>query len=160
MKMLKKIAFISLLILFANCGEAQVVKKPSVNRTELVKFAKTYLGTSYCYGGSNPAQGFDCSGFVSYVFGHFDIQLPRVSREYKLLGVEKKPEEFQVGDILLFYGYKDSNHIGHVGIICEANGMDSKFIHSSSGKVYGVTISDLNSKHYTKRFYKCISVIP
>ena len=157
--MLKNLAFISLLIFFTSSLQAQVVKKTSVNRTELVEYAKTFLGTSYCYAGSTPSKGFDCSGFVSYVFNHFDIQLPRSSKDYKHLGVEKKPAEFQVGDILLFYGYKDRDRIGHVGIICEANGMDSKFIHSSSGKANGVTISELSSKHYSERFYKCISVI-
>jgi hypothetical protein len=49
--------------------------------------------------------------------------------------------------------------VGHVGIICEANGMQSKFIHSSSGKAMGVTISELGSDMYTRRFYKCISVL-
>jgi len=70
-----------------------------------------------------------------------------------------KPEEFKVGDILVFYGYKDSKHIGHVGIICEADGMNSKFIHASSGKAMCVTISNLSSEGYKKRFYKCIDVI-
>jgi len=64
-----------------------------------------------------------------------------------------------VGDILVFYGYKDNTRVGHVGIICEADGMNSKFIHASSGKVREVTISELNSTHYTNRFYKCIDVI-
>ena len=158
--MLKTLSFLFLLILFTNSVQAQIVEESSVNRTELVEYAKTYLGTSYFYGGTDPSKGFDCSGFVSFVFSHFDIQLPRVSREFKSVGVDIAPEEFKIGDILLFYGYKDRDRIGHVGIICEADGMNSKFIHSSSGKAHGVTISELNSKHYSKRFYKCVRVIP
>jgi len=79
--------------------------------------------------------------------------------EYKSIGKTLKPNEFKVGDILVFYGYNDSSVIGHVGIICEANGMKSRFIHSSSGKDYGVTISNLDSKGYHRRFYKCINVL-
>lgn len=168
--MLKKLFFISVMILFTNCLQAQdnayqtvaknqVITKVGINRTELIELAKTYLGTIYRYGGSTPSQGFDCSGFVCYVFNHFNIKLPRVSREYKLLGAAKKPEEFKVGDVLIFYGYLDRNHIGHLGIICEANGMKSKFIHASSGKANAVTISQLNSGQYTQRLYKCVSVI-
>ncbi len=66
---------------------------------------------------------------------------------------------FKIGDILVFYGYQNNNVIGHLGIICEADGMHSKFIHASSGKVNSVTISELDSDHYANRFYKCIDVL-
>lgn len=128
-------------------------------REKLISYAKEYLGINYKYASSSPKKGFDCSGFVNYVFKHFDIAVPRSSSQFKNLGKTVKPEAFQKGDILVFYGYKDQKSIGHVGIICEADGMNSKFIHASSGKEYAVTISDLNSKMYTKRFYKCISVL-
>lgn len=139
--------------------ETPVVRKTDINRAEIIEYAKSYLGTTYRYASVDPVKGFDCSGFVSFVYNHFNINLPRSSREYKLLGAGQKPEDFKVGDILVFYGFRDSKSIGHVGIICEANGMKSKFIHSSSGKAYGVTISQLNSEQYTRRFYKCIDVI-
>ncbi|HSO87193.1 MAG TPA: C40 family peptidase [Draconibacterium sp.] len=129
-----------------------------VNRTAIIEFAKNYLGVPYQYGSINPEKGFDCSGFVHFVFNNFDINLPHSSKAFKNLGKEIKPEEFKVGDVLVFYGYRNTSQIGHVGIICEANGMNSKFIHSSSGKVKGVTISELNSEMYSRRFYKCIDV--
>ena len=112
------------------------------------------------YAGNDPKKGFDCSGFVNYVFKHFDVSVPRSSSGYKNLGVSKKPEDFKVGDVLVFYGYKNRTIVGHVGIICEANGMSSKFIHASSGKAGSVTISDLDSDHYSKRYYKCVDVLP
>ena len=129
------------------------------DREKIIFFAKEYLGINYKYASSNPSKGFDCSGFVNYVFNHFDIDVPRSSGQFKNIGKTIQPEAFQKGDILVFYGYKDQKSIGHVGIICEADGMNSKFIHASSGKEYAVTISELNSKMYTKRFYKCISVL-
>lgn len=168
--MLIKLSSFAFLLLFSsNCFQANnyvpeavtviAADLDSICRTEVISFAKDYLGTTYKYAGISPAKGFDCSGFVHYVYKNFDIDLPRGSKEYKFLGTALEPEEFKVGDILVFYGYKDKKQIGHVGIICEANGMKSKFIHSSSGKAYGVTISDLDSEHYSRRFYKCIDVI-
>jgi cell wall-associated NlpC family hydrolase len=129
------------------------------DRIALIAFAKKYLGTCYHRAGIDPKKGFDCSGFVSFVFKEFHIDLPRSSGEYRSLGKALKPEEFRVGDVLVFYGFMDKTHIGHVGIICEANGMKSRFIHASSGKAHCVTISELGSKGYTRRFYKCIDVI-
>ena len=161
--MLNHLSF-SILILFTHwlqpeIQEIPVIKEESINRVEIIQFAKTYFGTTYRYASSNPATGFDCSGFVYYVFKHFNINLPHSSRGYELLGAAQKPKEFKVGDVIVFYGYRDSDRIGHVGIICEANGMKSRFIHASSGKAHGVTISQLGSEMYTRRFYKCINVI-
>ncbi|MBW1654805.1 C40 family peptidase [Flavobacterium quisquiliarum] len=130
-----------------------------INRDSIIAYAKQYLGTPYVYASSNPKKGFDCSGFVSFVFSNFGLTLPRSSSGYKNLGTALKPEEFKVGDVLVFYGYKNRNIVGHVGIICEANGMQSKFIHASSGKAQQVTITALDTEHYTKRFYKCVDVL-
>ncbi|MFC5977734.1 C40 family peptidase [Flavobacterium salmonis] len=131
----------------------------AIERDSIISYAKQHLGTRYLYASSNPGKGFDCSGFVYYVFKNFGLTLPRSSGGYKNIGKSLKPEEFKVGDVLVFYGYKDRNVIGHVGIICEANGMQSKFIHASSGKAQKVTITALDEEHYTRRFYKCVDVL-
>jgi cell wall-associated NlpC family hydrolase len=130
-----------------------------VKRIDVISFAKKLLGIPYLFASSNPVNGFDCSGFVNYVFKKFKINLPRASGEIGDLGAGLKPEDFKVGDVLVFYGFKDKTRIGHVGIICEAAGMKSRFIHSSSGNAHGVTISELGSEMYTRRFCKCINVI-
>lgn len=134
-------------------------QQEQTKREEIITFAKKYLGTKYCYAGGDPKTGFDCSGFVNFVYKNFGIDLPRSSSGFAKIGKTLKPEEFKVGDILVFYGYRDNKSIGHVGIICEANGMKSKFIHSSSGKEMAVIISELGSDQYTKRFYKGIDVL-
>ncbi|MHC0441218.1 C40 family peptidase [Flavobacterium sp. 3-210] len=131
----------------------------AIERDSIINYAKKYLGTPYLYAGNNPKKGFDCSGFVSYVFKNYGVTLPRSSGEYKNIGTKLNPEDFKIGDILVFYGYKDKTIIGHLGIICEANGMKSKFIHASSGKAQCVTITSLDTEHYTNRFYKCIDVL-
>lgn len=133
--------------------------EPVIDRLELIAFAKQYMGTTYIHGSIDPDKGFDCSGFVYFVFRQFQIDVPRSSRDYESLGIALQPEDFKVGDVLVFYGYMDYTSIGHVGIICEANGMKSRFIHATSGKAYGVTVSDLDSKGYSHRFYKCVDVI-
>ena len=168
-RMLKRLLFFTLIFLPSFSIRAQGAASPKketpenldpcINRADLVVYAKQYQGTPYHRGSSNPKNGFDCSGFVNYIFKHYHVSLPRSSREYKALGTSLKPEEFKVGDIVVFYGFRDRGHIGHVGIICEANGMKSRFIHASSGKAHHVTISDLASEGYKTRFYKCIDVI-
>jgi cell wall-associated NlpC family hydrolase len=132
----------------------------TIDRDSIISYSKQFIGISYLYAGNDPKKGFDCSGFVNYVFKHFDVTVPRSSSGYKNLGTAKKAEDFKIGDVLVFYGYKNRTIVGHVGIICEANGMHSKFIHASSGKAGSVTISDLDSDHYSKRYYKCINVLP
>ncbi|WP_264553824.1 C40 family peptidase [Flavobacterium sp. N2038] len=167
MKSSFSIAFLSV-ILFSSFN-LKTEKKPiicssqktqtEINRDSIINYAKKYLGTPYLYGSSNPKKGFDCSGFVGYVFSNSGLTLPRSSSGYKNISKALKPEEFKIGDVLVFYGYKNRNVVGHVGIICEANGMQSKFIHASSGKAQQVTITALDTEHYTKRFYKCIDVL-
>jgi len=130
-----------------------------MKRAEIIAFAKKYMGTKYCFASASPTKGFDCSGFVNFVFKNFGIDLPRSSSGFANIGRALKPEEFKIGDVLVFYGYRDSKSVGHVGIICEANGMQSKFIHASSGKEMAVTVSELGSEMYTRRFYKCVNVL-
>lgn len=137
----------------------QLHQKVSVDREELISYARSFLGSPYRYASASPKKGFDCSGFVNFVFKHFKIALPRSSKEYKSIGKDLKPAEFKVGDVVVFYGFKNKTRIGHVGIICEARGMHSKFIHSSSGVVKGIIISELGSEMYTRRFFRCIDVI-
>lgn len=165
-----KILLFTIIMLFFSNQEAKLpTPQPKLDppfislatdtRSELIAVAKSYLGTTYQYAGNNPEKGFDCSGFVYFVFKQFNIEVPRSSRAYSNFRPALNPEAFQIGDILIFYSYSDPEQIGHVGIICEANGMNSKFIHASSGKIPGVIISDLGSKSYTHRFYKCIDVM-
>lgn len=143
----------------SNSESDEPISTFSIKRADLISFARKLLGTPYHFASSSPLKGFDCSGFVKYVFNHYKINLPRSSKAYEAVGKTLKPKEFKVGDVIVFYGFKDKTRIGHVGIICEADGMNSRFIHSSSGKAHGVTISELGAEMYTRRFYKCIDVM-
>jgi len=113
----------------------------------LVEVAGKYLGVRYRYGGMDPS-GFDCSGFVSYVYDHgVGKKLPRTARAQSTYGEIVDKEDLIAGDLLFF----DTSHrgvINHVGIYLGAG----KFIHASSGKAYSVTISELNSGFYKRVF--------
>jgi cell wall-associated NlpC family hydrolase len=49
---------------------------------------KHLIGTTYKYGSTDPAVGFDCSGFITHVFNHFDIKVPRSSRDFEFSGTD------------------------------------------------------------------------
>src|SRR6478672_5268855 len=68
----------------------------------VVEFAKTLVGVPYKYGSVKPADGFDCSGFVFYVFDHFKIKVPRTTVSYTNAGPEVSIAESRPGDLILF----------------------------------------------------------
>ncbi|WP_291726447.1 C40 family peptidase [Bernardetia sp.] len=119
----------------------------------LVDIAIQQEGVPYVYGGKSP-NGFDCSGFVSYVYGQFNINLPSSSRSYEYVGREITLEEVQVGDILCFTGRNArSGRTGHVGIVVENNPDEPiKFIHAASGSRRQITYSTMESSYYKPRF--------
>ncbi|HTN00096.1 MAG TPA: C40 family peptidase [Pedobacter sp.] len=126
---------------------------------QLLDFAKSMIGTPYRYASSNPDKGFDCSGFVSYVFKNFGFNVPRSSPEFARTGVPVKLNEAKVGDVLIFTGSNPRvRKIGHVGIISSIEDGEIKFIHSTSGKAHGVTITDFDG-YYKSRFIKAVSII-
>ncbi|RYD52221.1 MAG: peptidoglycan endopeptidase [Sphingobacteriales bacterium] len=132
-------------------------KEPFTSREDLVQFAHQFLGMPYIYAASDPQQGFDCSGFIYYVYQHYGIAVPRSTIEYKQYGREIPLAQAKTADLVLFTGVSDSDRIGHIGIVL-APGSDS-FIHASSGKEMAVTISSYKSPHYQKRFVKAVDVI-
>lgn len=125
---------------------------------QLVAYAKTLTGTAYKYASVNPADGLDCSGFITHVFNHFAIQVPRSSVDFTNYGVTINEADAQPGDLILFTGTDSSSTVvGHMGIITGKTNGEINFIHSTSGKAYGVTSTALN-KYYRKRFVKVIRI--
>jgi len=119
----------------------------------LIKFAKSLIGTPYKYASTDPSVGFDCSGFINYVFNHFNIKVPRSSRDFRNAGKEIALANSKPGDLILFTGTNPAEReIGHIGLII-SNKDGISFIHSSSGKADGVVITDLND-YYRSRFVK------
>lgn len=83
----------------------------------VVSFAESLIGVPYVYGGTTPS-GFDCSGFVQYVYSHFGVNLPRTTTQQENCGTQIPVSQAQPGD-LYFWGNKGSAY--HVAI-CIGNG--------------------------------------
>ncbi len=128
--------------------------------TKIMSFAESLLGTRYRYASSNPKVGFDCSGFVSYVYKQFGFSGARSSADFANKGKAVKLAEAKVGDVLVFTGSNAKvRRPGHVGIIYSIDEDGKiKFIHSSSGKAKGVTITNLEG-YYKNRFLKAVTVM-
>lgn len=114
---------------------------------QIVATAKEYLGTPYVWGGTSP-KGFDCSGFVYYVYQQYGYQLQRrASLQYANNGVSVSKSQLQPGDLVFFSDSVDP--IGHVGMYI-GNGY---FIHASSGKgcvcITALEGSSYYINHYT-----------
>lgn len=125
---------------------AEQVSRGTLDRVDdLLEFAKTLLGKKYRAGGETP-DGFDCSGYVRYVFKHFGINLVHSSAEqFESAGAFVEKEDLQAGDLVFFS--RNSKSIGHVGIYMG----DNKFIHAASpGK--GVIISGMDETYYNERY--------
>ncbi len=113
---------------------------------KIVETARQYLGCAYVYGGMSPS-GFDCSGFVNYVYAECGYDnLQRVADDIAREGQWVAKEDLQPGDIVCFHN-AGSSYIGHVGIYI-GNG---EFIHASTTKT-GVIISSLDSDWYVARY--------
>ena len=106
----------------------------------VVAYGKQFIGTPYVWGGTNLNKGVDCSGFVYAVYKNFGITLNRSSYQMVNNGVEVSKSNLQAGDLVFFNAGGDSR-ISHVGIYCG----DGTYVHSTDGKAYGVTVTDLNS---------------
>jgi len=121
---------------------------------KIAEFAKKFVGVKYVWGGTTP-EGFDCSGFVYYVFKQFGITMPRTSKEQANKGVTVKKSELKPGD-LMFFDTNGSNNgvVSHVGIYI-GNG---KFIHASNPRS-NVKITNVNDSFYTKAYIKSKRVI-
>ena len=129
----------------------------SVTPKELVSFAKTLIGVPYKYASTDPNIGFDCSGFITYVFNHFNIKVPRSSVDFTYVGREVSLKNAREGDLILFTGTVDSiKTVGHMGIVTQ-NIDTLQFIHSTSGRAYAVANSNF-SDHYKKRFVKVVRI--
>jgi cell wall-associated NlpC family hydrolase len=115
------------------------------NRKEIVRFAKTFVGTPYRRGGTN-RNGVDCSGLVFAVYREFNIRLPRTSLDQSRIGDQVDRSGVQPAD-LLFFKTARKESVSHVGIYIGGG----KFIHASTSE-REVRIDALNDDYYRRRF--------
>ncbi len=113
---------------------------------DVLMSALALSGTPYKFGGNSPDTGFDCSGFVRYVFSQAaNLTLPHGARAISQLGKSIPVDQLQPGDLVFFNTLKQA--FSHVGIYL-GNG---RFIHApSSGG--GVHIVSMDDAYWAKRF--------
>lgn len=129
----------------------------SAKASEIVSYAKKFLGVPYVYGGASPS-GFDCSGFTMYVYNHFGISMRHGAQAQAKLGEKVTANKsskssllnnLEVGDLVFFLDYETMDEIGHCGIYIG----DGNFIHASSGSGYCVKINSLlPGEYYNTRY--------
>lgn len=117
-----------------------------VKASEILVNALGLTGIKYQYGGNNPQTGFDCSGFVRYVFREAaNITLPPTARAISQLGKTVKKDDLQPGDLVFFNTLKSA--FSHVGIYIGNN----RFVHApSAGKT--VRVEEMNSQYWQSRY--------
>ena len=118
----------------------------------LVEEGKKYLGVPYVWGGTSPS-GFDCSGFVYYVYKQCGYSITRTATAQNSDGYYVSRSDLQPGDIVIFYNSAMTS-IGHSGIYIG----DGQFIHASSGSGK-VIISSLSSTYYNTHYYSARRVV-
>ena len=155
---------IILFLIFTVVGKSNInflIPKDSINADSLVLFSKHFLGTHYHHGSCTANSGFDCSGFVYFVFSHFKVKVPRSSIDYSNYGKVINTDSCKIGDIIVFTGTNAKNRKpGHLGIVVSKLGEEMQFIHSSSNTKHGgVKLSTFKeSPYYKVRFLKIIRV--
>ncbi len=118
-------------------------EKPSTKpqpKSSVLETAEQFLGVPYKYGGSSPS-GFDCSGFVKYVYGLHGIKIPRVAADQAKAG--SRVDTPSVGDLVFF---AENGSVVHVGIYAGNN----NFIHANIKQ--GVIFTSLDQEWYKKRY--------
>lgn len=150
----------SVIIVPKNSGRSIDTATIRVTPSALVSYAETLIGTPYKYASTDPDVGFDCSGFITYVFNHFNIHVPRSSVDFTDAYPEVPITNAKEGDLILFTGTDSTTSVvGHMGIIVSNINDSISFIHSTSGKANGVTITPLNA-YYKSRFVKVVRIFP
>lgn len=144
----------------ASTKESKKEKPSRVTRGEadkVIKTARSYIGTSYRYGGTNRA-GLDCSGLVQLSFKSIEVALPRNSEEQSNVGTPISIKDIKEGDLVFFTDKKGHKKITHVGLVTEVKDEDNiKFIHSTTK--LGVVENNLKSEIYYPIFLKAMRVL-
>lgn len=135
-KVISMIMFALLLVVSPLTNQAEA---SSVDSNKIVSTANSVMGTKYVYGGTS-TKGFDCSGFIGYVYKNAGVTLPRTSAGMFATGESVSKKNLHPGDLVFFN--TSGKGVSHVGIYIGSG----KFAHSSSSK--GVSISKLNDPYY------------
>ena len=126
-------------------------------RLQLVNKAEEYLGVRYKYGGNTPREGFDCSGFVKYLYNDAGLDIHRVSRDQARQGRPIDPATAQSGD-LVFFRRGGNQPVFHVSMVVSAAPGEIWVIHPTSSR--GVIRENiLASSYWRPKIYQVRTMI-
>lgn len=141
----------SLLIAKDGKGSPEIEVSRGTSRVDtILAYAKSFIGVPYVYGGESP-KGFDCSGYIQYVFKRFGMDLPRTADEQFYGGNRISSQEAKPGDIVAF---KSDGEISHTGIYIGGG----RFISATSSS--GVMISSVYGPYWGEHFYGFSRIVP
>ncbi|HIP51712.1 MAG TPA: NlpC/P60 family protein [Campylobacterales bacterium] len=124
------------------------------NKENILVNAKKHLGEDYVWGGTTPG-GFDCSGYMQYIYKKEGVDIPRTANQQSKVGKEVSRFNLKKGDLLFFLTDKSRNiPVTHVGMYIG----NDKFIHAASKKK-GIIITSFNESRYSKLFVKATRII-
>jgi cell wall-associated NlpC family hydrolase len=174
---MKHISFFPLLLLsalFVGCGLFKPVDGPARPRSpratnsssggagatayiraDIVDHAKELMGLKYKYGGNNPRQGFDCSGFVLYLYQNAGIDIERVSREQARQGRAVPVNKAKPGDLVFFKRRGKAVH--HVSVIVESGVNKLIVVHATNSGVIRENI--LESRYWEPMLYEVRDIL-
>ena len=112
----------------------------------LLRLATSLEGVRYTSGGNSVERGFDCSGFVYYVFKKFGFSVDRSSRDQATMGREIKREDARPGDIIVFSRNGKRGGVFHAGLIVESTDQSLVMVHSNQRE--GVHQLDIDQCSY------------
>jgi len=121
----------------------EVSRGSSYLARRIVQTGLEYIGVPYWFGGTTPS-GFDCSGYIQYVFANAGIYLPRMADEQYEIGTPISTSRLKAGDLVFFSTYEPG--ASHVGIYLS----DGDFVHASSSR--GVVVSSLHEDYYAETY--------
>jgi len=122
-----------------------VARADTLAGDDVADLAKRYVGCRYVWGGASPS-GFDCTGFVMWVFSQFGVSLPHDEAGQLASGPSVDADDLQPGDVLVFANtYRRG--LSHVGIYVG----DGRFVHAADER-HGVLVDDLWDEYWGPRF--------
>ena len=126
-------------------------------RNGLVSGAEALLGIRYKYGGNTPREGFDCSGFVKYLYNAQGLDIQRVSRDQAREGNPIDPDHARAGD-LVFYRRGGNQPVFHVSMVVAASPGEIWVIHPTSSR--GVIRENIMASSYWRpKIYRVKNLI-
>lgn len=154
-------ALLFFLIFFTSCKvfttsrPINIPESETLLRDSIAMTAHEFIGIRYRYAGNSPDRGFDCSGFVKYIFAKYGFDLPNGSASQIMLGKEIDLKNTLPGDLVFF---KRKGRVDHVALVVENNGNELVVIHSTSSR--GVIREDiLSSNYWNEKIYRAKNII-